>query len=46
MVDRYRWPATPRPLRGDHKERSYDGNGYPDLVHDFADNLINFDYTA
>lgn len=37
--------ASPR-CAATYKERSYDGNGYPDLVHDFADNLINFDYTA
>lgn len=28
-----------------YKERSYDANGYPDLVHDFADNLTDFDYS-
>ncbi len=29
-----------------YKEQSYDANGYPDLVHDFQDNLTNFDYSA
>jgi YD repeat-containing protein len=29
-----------------YKERSYDANGYPDLVSDFADNLTDFDYSA
>lgn len=28
-----------------YKERSYDANGYPDVVSDFADNLTNFDYS-
>ncbi|MDQ7310777.1 DUF6531 domain-containing protein [Stenotrophomonas sp. Sm10] len=29
-----------------YKEQSYDANGYPDLVHDFQDNLTNLDYSA
>lgn len=29
-----------------YKEQSYDANGYPDLVHDFQDNLTDFDYSA
>ncbi|MCC7634428.1 DUF6531 domain-containing protein [Stenotrophomonas rhizophila] len=29
-----------------YKERSYDANGHPDLVHDFADNLTDLDYDA
>lgn len=28
-----------------YKEQSYDANGYPDVVSDFADNLTNFDYS-
>lgn len=28
-----------------YKERSYDANGYPDVVSDFADNLTDFDYS-
>jgi len=28
------------------KEATYDANGYPDLVHDFADNLTDYDYDA
>jgi hypothetical protein len=27
-----------------YKERTYDTNGYPDIVHDFADNVTDFDY--
>ncbi len=36
--------ASPR-CAASYKERSYDANGYPDLVHDFADNLTDFDYS-
>lgn len=36
--------ASPK-CAASYKERSYDANGYPDLVHDFADNLTNFDYS-
>lgn len=28
-----------------YKERTYDANGYPDHVSDFADNLTDFDYS-
>ncbi len=36
--------ASPR-CAASYKESSYDANGYPDLVHDFADNLTDFDYS-
>lgn len=29
-----------------YKESSYDASGYPDLAHDFADNLTDFDYST
>lgn len=29
-----------------YKERTYDVNGNPDIVHDFVDNLTDFDYSA
>ena len=28
-----------------YKERTYDANGNPDLVHDFVDNVTDFDYS-
>ncbi|MFL9583325.1 DUF6531 domain-containing protein [Stenotrophomonas sp. AB1(2024)] len=31
---------------GSYKEQTYDANGYPDLVHDFANALTDFDYNA
>jgi YD repeat-containing protein len=37
--------ASPR-CPASFKEASYDANGYPDLVHDFADNLTDYDYNA
>ncbi|WP_411850100.1 DUF6531 domain-containing protein [Stenotrophomonas sp. LGBM10] len=37
--------ASPR-CAAQYKESSYDANGYPNLVHDFADNLTDFDYSA
>lgn len=37
--------ASPR-CAASYKESSYDANGYPDLVHDFADKLTDFDYSA
>lgn len=36
--------ASPR-CPASYKERSYDTNGYPDVVSDFADNLTDFDYS-
>lgn len=40
-----RGDASPR-CPASFKEASYDANGYPDLVHDFADNLTDYDYNA
>ncbi|MGA6150378.1 DUF6531 domain-containing protein [Stenotrophomonas sp. NPDC077461] len=37
--------ASPR-CAASYKERTYDANGNPDLVHDFANNLTDFDYSA
>jgi len=37
--------ASPR-CPASFKEASYDANGYPDLVHDFANNLTDYDYNA
>ncbi|WP_225211997.1 DUF6531 domain-containing protein [Stenotrophomonas lacuserhaii] len=37
--------ASPR-CPASFKEASYDANGYPDLVHDFTDNLTDYDYNA
>lgn len=31
---------------GSYMEQTYDANGYPDLVHDFENNLTDFDYNA
>lgn len=36
--------ASPR-CAASYKESTYDQNGYPDLVSDFADNLTDFDYS-
>ena len=36
--------ASPR-CAASYKERTYDANGYPDIVGDFADNLTDFDYS-
>jgi len=40
-----RGDASPR-CPASFKEATYDANGYPDLVHDFADNLTDYDYSA
>lgn len=37
--------ASPR-CPASYKERTYDANGHPDLFHDFANNLTDFDYDA
>lgn len=36
--------ASPR-CAASYKERTYDENGFPDLVSDFANNVTNFDYS-
>ncbi|WP_216362399.1 DUF6531 domain-containing protein [Stenotrophomonas sp. VV52] len=39
--------GTASPLcAGSYKEQTYDANGNPDLVHDFANSLTDFDYNA